>query len=582
MQRVQEAVELIENKEDFLIGVYDEDVVDVVLELKENRAAWNVLKGKIRNLFKATDGATVSLYDDWMEFIEEKSSEISLDLEGFDSGVDKESLMPDVHFLERGDQASVADDLLARMQRNSDVVFDRGYIHVYNNDLGYYERLTESDMFTIIKEDYAGIPIKRWNPEEFTWEDKGALNLSINFAKGVYQFMRHDCNRVGDFDREGYFDEGPRGILYKNTFLKVDGGGVVEVKPNFRLRQTFRVEADYDDEVELDTPLLDDYFESTFEGDVHAGDKKRLILEFAAASLAGIAVDYEKAFILYDNTDNSAGSNGKSVFIKVLKKLFPNRAIASEDPTAFSNKNVRAAMAGKRLNCSAEMPEDSGVIDGQAVKSFITGDQLAGEFKFKDRFYFSPTAGHLFATNNFPSVKDDSGAFWRRWVVIPFNNRFTGSDKKVGLAERIVKEEGQKLLVLLGRALKDLVERGHYIIPPCCEVAKAKWRREANPIEQFLIDCCKDVNQQGVVVPVIEEGEDEDASWTDSNLLYDTYKTWAKSFGFYPVSVTKFGRRVGNRLEKRRKGGRTEYRCRLIEESRLPHNLNPNKFYDMV
>ena len=55
----------------------------------------------------------------------------------------------------------------------------------------------------------------------------------------------------------------------------------------------------------------------------------------------------------------------------------------------------------------------------------ITGcDRITAEFKYRDSFEFTPVTRLLFSANRLPASDDASQAFFDRWLIVRFPNRF--------------------------------------------------------------------------------------------------------------------------------------------------------------
>ena len=88
----------------------------------------------------------------------------------------------------------------------------------------------------------------------------------------------------------------------------------------------------------------------------------------------------------------------------------------------------------------------------------LTGEdsQVDAEYKFKDSFDMEPFARLVFSANYPPRSSDSSAAFFRRWLVIPFDHTF-GPDEQISkdiLDARL--QVPEELSGLLNRALEGL------------------------------------------------------------------------------------------------------------------------------
>ena len=537
---IEEAKSAIEEhlKKGGFDALYREEVIRLVASIIDDAMVWNPVRHWLREKAKDDPKKTVSFVDDWVK----AASDAVKSVDG-----DASSMFA------IGDHVEIAERLSSQIEKKGPVVYDLASFWQYRGDATHWQKVDESQLYRAVCR-YSGDPVMPADPSK----SARPLKISDQTAKGVINVYQNHVDQSGGEDGIGFFDEGPDGIMYDDVFVRVGDGEVIEETPTPEHRQTISTGVELSDGT-VKTPIFDRYLSSIFKGDPDAGAKQRLLMEFAAACMAGIATRHSIALVLYDGTDNSGGSNGKSVFVKILHALFPQQVRASVNPTDFDDANSRASLAGKRVNFVTEMPDDSGVIEGQHVKAVISGDPISAKFLYQDVFFFRPTAGHIFACNNFPSTRDTSDAFWRRWVVVPFNRRFVGEEKDPDIVEKIVDQELEGVARLLRHALKDLVERGHFLVPDECERAKSKWRRMANNVLYFLIDECRDYTEEGYIGPV----DPDEASWTKAINLYKAYRAWARQWGFYPVSGTKFGTRVSSAVKKKRKSDGTYYQVSL-------------------
>lgn len=153
--------------------------------------------------------------------------------------------------------------------------------------------------------------------------------------------------------------------------------------------------------------------------------------EWAGGMLCGEATRYQQAPILLGD-----GENGKSVFVSVMQGLVPPVLRCSVTPDDLENNQFASAgLVGKALNAVPELPGGE-LLTSHRIKAIIDGSEQGGERKYRDGFSFRPFAGHIFAANSLPRVRDLSHGFWRRWVPLTCTApRLTAAERRTNLAE---------------------------------------------------------------------------------------------------------------------------------------------------
>ena len=144
-----------------------------------------------------------------------------------------------------------------------------------------------------------------------------------------------------------------------------------------------------------------------------------------------------KAFVLIGE-----GANGKSTLLAVIDKFLGRENWTTHSLQDISkNKFALADLVGKLVNFGAELPS-SRLENSDVFKSLVTGDPLPAEKKYEMPFPFRNYAKLIFATNQMPSFADVSSAFYRRWVIINFPNRFMAPELVEAVKQRM-RDEGQ-------------------------------------------------------------------------------------------------------------------------------------------
>jgi putative DNA primase/helicase len=223
------------------------------------------------------------------------------------------------------------------------------------------------------------------------------------------------------------------------------------------------------------------------------------------------------------------GANGKGTVGDTLLAMLGRDNCSSVHLADLERPAQRAILFGKLLNFASEISAKE-VVKDSYFKSIVSGDQIMGEPKYKAPFNFRPHCKLMFATNSLPRVDDRSYAFFRRLIIIPFNQRFedskeSGRQKKdKALRVKLLKElDGIFLWSLEG--LRRLEKRGFFIEPEVISEKVEEYRRQNNPIIQFFEECCELKDWQIEV---------KDA--------YKTYVEWALQSGFQTMNDVNFSK----------------------------------------
>jgi len=162
-----------------------------------------------------------------------------------------------------------------------------------------------------------------------------------------------------------------------------------------------------------------------FVGEVFPPDAHTLAWELAAW-LMRPDTSIQKAVLL-----TGAGGNGKSVFLRLLVSFVGKSNTCNLSLHKLESDRFAAArLLGKLANICADLPSEH--LAGTSIFKAITGgDAISGEYKFRDSFDFVPFARLVFSANNPPRSQDSSQGFFDRWLVIPFDGSFRGTDAEI-------------------------------------------------------------------------------------------------------------------------------------------------------
>jgi putative DNA primase/helicase len=221
------------------------------------------------------------------------------------------------------------------------------------------------------------------------------------------------------------------------------------------------------------------------------------------------------------------GGNGKSVLLEILTHLVGHKNISNAHIERLGDKFVRAELEGKLINISAEMGAEATVSDGY-LKTIVSGEDLEAERKFKPSFTFKPYVRLIGSTNHLPRLQDLSDGFFRRTIILTFNRKFTDDNRDPKLIAKLLAEL-PGILAWAVNGLKNLRERGYFVIPTSSIDALVQYRKDSDPERMFFDECLVlDPTGKGML----------------PNDIYAGYVAWCKASGHRAKASNNFGKRL--------------------------------------
>jgi P4 family phage/plasmid primase-like protien len=223
------------------------------------------------------------------------------------------------------------------------------------------------------------------------------------------------------------------------------------------------------------------------------------------------------------------GSNGKSTLLELLLRL-----VGKENAAKISLKKIENGrwasgdLENKIVNLFDDL--DKGKIKNSSqIKTLISEKYISGERKYEGRFIYENTCKHIFATNKVFETKDDTKAFFRRWVPFRCNLQISEEEKDKDILDKCLTENEKS--GILNKALIHLVklrEEGYETLTH--SEMKEWWTQESRPVYAF----CKDYALIG------------DGYKVKQAEFLEAYNTWADAHNF--ESLTKWA--LTNRIKK--------------------------------
>jgi len=256
-------------------------------------------------------------------------------------------------------------------------------------------------------------------------------------------------------------------------------------------------------------------------------DKAKYLQKALGYSILGTASE-ECMFILHGKTTR----NGKSTLLSAIHHLLGD--YASVAPVAIICKSDRsrdgeapspvlASLKGRRFVTMAESNQ-YGKLDEEAIKQFTGGEEITARHLHEKPITFRPQFTLWLSCNDLPSVSDKSLFASERIRVIEFNRHFTQEEQDKNLKNEFQEMEAmQGIFSWLLAGYYDYLADGLSMSAEMQKVINA-YKKDNDIVLQFLEEKC----------------ETQDGAFTLQKSLYDSFKMWCKSNGYYVATARRF------------------------------------------
>ena len=230
---------------------------------------------------------------------------------------------------------------------------------------------------------------------------------------------------------------------------------------------------------------------------------------------------YQKAFLFY-----GSGSNGKSTILDLIKMFLGRRNFTSIGLDQLtSDKFAPARLENKLANIGDDI-NDTSLRDTGTLKKLFSGDTVTVQHKGETSFDLDSYATHIFSGNTIPRSYDKTDGFYRRWLLVPFNAKFSTSDPDYDpmIADKITAPTALSYLLNIAiKGAKRLIHNGGFTEPKCVVEALEAYKADNSTVLSWIED--KDLNDDYF----LDKPRD---------VLYSEFSDWCKVSGIKPSNVT--------------------------------------------
>lgn len=328
--------------------------------------------------------------------------------------------------------------------------------------------------------------------------------------------------------RDAVFDRNPV-LTFKNGTLEIETGRF----RTFSETDYCSIGLDYDYDPDAKCPMWVQFIK-----DITGEDSLR---EDVLQTMCGYVLypdcRFQKIFILV-----GGGSNGKSLFLEVISKLFGDNNVSVVMPSGLTQEFQRVRLKDSLVNIGKDVKRDfsSGEIR-EWLLNISDGTKIQACYKGQTHFDFSPRCKLIYSMNKPPIASMIEGLERRfrfvrfpcSFVDFPDKNNPYQKQKDVNLFEKLLGElpgifnwtyEGYKILNAAGY-FTDTIEQSELT---------QQFIENSDPVSVFCNDY--DTSFHGTV---------------ERNEIYNWYKAWCEDTGHKPLSRENFMPQFREQLKNR-------------------------------
>ena len=259
-----------------------------------------------------------------------------------------------------------------------------------------------------------------------------------------------------------------------------------------------------------------------------------VLMEYAGYAFSNDECWAEKALIL-----TGEGSNGKSTFINVLKKLAGDDNCSKVTMDNLKDAASRKMLEGRLFNIAEETPTHA-MADSSLFKNLVSGGETSVKVLYKQPYSIAVRTKLIFACNELPRSRDTSFGFFRRLLIVPFDKRFEGQAKDPHIKQKLFLEL-PGIFNLVIASYKSLMARGSFLEDSKALSAQMEeYQVELDSVRNWF-EACITVKELPNFIQIEQP----------ISLLYGSYQMFIEGRGEKPETATTMARRLSSILKKK-------------------------------
>ena len=233
----------------------------------------------------------------------------------------------------------------------------------------------------------------------------------------------------------------------------------------------------------------------------------------------------EKTLLLFGQ-----GANGKSVFFEIVSAL-----LGEENISSFSLQSLtdgagyyRAKLGDKLANYSSEI---NGNLEASLFKQLVSGEPVEARLPYGEPFTLTNYAKLIFNCNELPKDVEHSNAFFRRFLIVPFNITIPEAEQDKELAKKIIQAELSGVFNWVLEGMKRLLSQKNFTESEIVRNQVEEYKRQSDNVSLYLEEHNYNISVSETIA---------------FKVLYGEYRDYCRDCGYHCCTKRTFGERLRN------------------------------------
>lgn len=371
---------------------------------------------------------------------------------------------------------------------------------------------------------YNGAYWKKYSSEDFS-NFLGLVAIKMGIDKYIAEGYLFKEQLVKQFHASAYLQE-PR--IDKNKVLINLIGGTFEIERGVTRAREHRAE----DFLTYQLPFAYNQYSTATKFQTYLDrvlpdkERQKIIAEYLGYIFmkhGSNILKAEKVLVL-----SGSGANGKSVLYEIVRALFGNHNVSSFSLESLTDSNgyYRAQIDTKLLNYASEI---SSKMDTTRFKAMISGEPIEARHPSGRAMQLEQYAKMIFNCNELPKDTEQTNAFFRRFLIVPFDVIIPEAEQNRNLHSEIIDSELSGVFTWVLQGLERLLRQKAFSNCIASNRALEKYKTDTDNVKLWI---------------EIENYSKDDDIPTQLKEAYIQYSIFCNEGGFMKLNKMNFQKRL--------------------------------------